>query len=263
MNEMQEGGRAEDYVEKVFDLVGLKKRENNFSPKMRKLLQKIGDIPIISMTVGRYPIQSFVRKALNMLSFGKLENILKQLNYDQLFHLFLKIKLSNGDEYTLDKQEVIKLEPYKQKPNTETMNVDMSSLTDVLTINSLLETALKYMGPQPFFSYSGRVYNCQHYIMNILESLKLLTPELKTFIKQDTNQLFEKLPAYVQFISNVSTDLGARANRFLEGEGVKFKDINHFKNAILDDLKNPEKIKSNSSLTARQKLMLLQELDEQ
>lgn len=49
----------------------------NFPKSAQKVLKQYGDIPITSLKIVRTPLPQFLQKVLNILTFGKLEQIKK------------------------------------------------------------------------------------------------------------------------------------------------------------------------------------------
>jgi len=67
--------------------------------------------------------------------------------------------------------------------------------------------------------------------MDILQSNNILTPDAQHFIKQDAVAIFNNTPGWTETIAKTITDLGARANRFINGEGLK-QYISHQKKLV-------------------------------
>lgn len=176
------------------------------SPKIRKLLEEVGNEVITSMTIFRKPI--------SVSSFAKFLGVLKNTPYDQLFHLGL---ILNG-KYLLDKQEVIHFEPstLPQGKDVETMEIKVDK---DITINELLEKTRKRMGDSNFTSYSSRRNNCQDFLLNILDANGLNSPEYRKFIKQDLESVFNNLPTYAEKITDFLTETSRLVERQIEGEG--------------------------------------------
>jgi hypothetical protein len=255
-----------------------KKRDPNINPpKVREILEKIGNERIRSIKLVRKPIQSWVRKILNLLSFGKLQSILNKLKYDELFHLGMILNTSKGD-FLLDKREVIHLEPvggedYKSDPNgAQFRDVDMGN---PLTINQLLENTQKFMGNK-YGDYDASNNNCQVFIYSVLKANGLGTQETYQWVMQDTVKVFSEMPAIIALLSKASTNLAAVANKVMQGEGEdneqdmeenfkrqdKIAKANKslltkaIKKSIKDELIDMDKVRKNPNLTAREKLLI-------
>jgi hypothetical protein len=202
--------KATEFIDKYFPL----RSHGLLPPKSRQLLERIRDEPITSMQVIRTPINSIVNTLLNVISLGQFKDALTKLGYDRAMHLTLFI----NNKYIFEKNEVINLaqsNPIKSNIS-ETMNVNFKPTT----IGKLIEDTRKLMGDQLFTSYNAKTNNCQVFISSILKANGSLTPELNTFINQNAEDIFKRLPQYVDKFATTITDIAARADRFLKGEGV-------------------------------------------
>jgi hypothetical protein len=85
-----------------------------------------------------------------------------------------------------------------------------------ITIGQLIDNTLQKIGPQIFTEYNPLSQNCQ-------QSNNLLTPGAWQFIKQDAVAIFNNTPKYTSKVARFGTDLGARFNRYIQGEGFKLK----------------------------------------
>jgi hypothetical protein len=209
-----EGAGIFDYFKKGIERIAPLRKEGILPPNARALLEKIKDETINSIVVVRTPIHSMISKALNVISLGKFNELVKRLGYDKLFHLSLHI---NG-KYIFHKIEVPTLEQANPvKSNSEVMPVQ---ITRTLNIGKFIDTTRQYMGDAKFSNYNAATNNCQVFITSALQANGLLTNELSKFINQNAEDIFKQLPQYVGKITDVITDIGARANRLIQGEGT-------------------------------------------
>lgn len=227
-----EGAGIFDYFKKGIERIAPLRKEGLLPPNARSLLEKIKDEVINSIVVVRTPIHSMISKALNVISLGKFNELVKRLGYDKLFHLSLFI---NG-KYIFHKIEVPTLEQANPvKSNSEVMPVQ---ITRTLNIGQFIDTTRQYMGDTKFSNYNAATNNCQVFITSALQANGLLTDkasnELSKFINQNAEDIFKQLPQYVGKITDVITDIGARANRLIQGEGINntYKNIKYIKPQI-------------------------------
>lgn len=227
---LQEG---EGIKETIQDIIGYVRKNVPFQqrkagllpPKSRKLLEQVKDETITRLVVVRTPIESYINNTLNVVSFGSWENAVKSTGYDKLFHLSLFI----NDKYVFHKIEVTTLAVENPiKANSETMDASaglskISSTGVPLSIGVLVENTKKRMGDEKFTQYDPVNNNCQDFLLAVLDSNGLSTPELVKFIKQDAVKIFEKTPKLTSLVARVATNLGSRLNRFIEGEGGEQK----------------------------------------
>jgi hypothetical protein len=176
------------------------------SPKVRKLLEQVGNEKVNSVTLFRKPI--------SLSAFAKFVGVLKNTGYDDLLHLGMII----NNKYLLDKQDVIHFERSSLPTGKDVESIDVKVDKDI-TINQLLEKTRKRMGDSDFTNYSSKNNNCQDFILNILAANGLSTSETTKFVKQDLQKVFNNLPSYAEKIANAVTEAGRVLERIQEGEG--------------------------------------------
>ena len=173
---------------------------------VQNIINRIGDENIDKITVHRTPLSTALKLLLNITSMGQFEKKLQNSPYDTLYHLFMVISTSRGN-YVIEKNEVIQIYKFsKLGKGTESLNVP---ITDVITLNDLLENTQASMGDK-FFSYKGQDNNCQYFINSILVSNKLNSDPLETFILQDVRSLFQNNEKFRKIV-NTTTDVGGVA----------------------------------------------------
>jgi hypothetical protein len=194
----------------------------DYPPKMREIIEKYGNIPILRMYACRTPVSSLLTSALNAVSFGEFSKKWDNKPYDKLFHLDLRIELATRPQTTilLEKNEVLNamVNPIPPGKNTQCSRIPKNKK---ITMLNLLEGAKKIQGDK-FFRYSAYNNNCQDFIMAMLKGVEVGTQENFDFIKQDTKELFKGLPGTRKF-ANTVTDLGAIVNTITEGAGIRAK----------------------------------------
>jgi hypothetical protein len=185
----------------------------DYSPSVRKILDAEGMNLVHKIVVGRTPVQQAITMALNAVSQGQFQTNQDRLNYDKLFHLFAEVTLENGRQVRVEKNEVITMTMgFKQDADTDRQEVPM---TKAVSFRDLLENARRKM-KQKFFAYDSANNNCQDFIMALLQGSGLGTQENFEFIKQNTKQLFEKIPR-TRALAKQITNLGQRINIAMSG----------------------------------------------
>ena len=167
-----------------------------------KWLKEVGDERIQSIQVCRNPVTKVIKNLINIVSLGMLKRKMKDKNYDELFHLFLVIRLENGKIYSLEKNQRVTV-------HTGNKSNDQSDCTSLFalrnygypTVREFLNNAekLKIKG---FYQYDGLINNCQKFILDLLNANGII--KYNNFIKQDTNVL---APSYVNAISKGLTNV--------------------------------------------------------
>lgn len=206
---------AKSVAENPAELFKLRKRVAGvLPPEARQTLEAVGNDKITDIKIVRTPVEKAITGLLNLISLGTYSKAVKQSDYDSMFHLALFI--NNGIQ--LDKQAVIKF--YRANPIKETSEVYNLPVSGDITFNELIEKTRDYMGADKFSNYDSRRNNCQDFIMGILNANGLNSPEAEAFVKQNADAVFSKMPQFTDKIAKTFTDIGAIADRVIEGESV-------------------------------------------
>ena len=201
---------------------------NELPPSVKKVLSEVGDATITSAEIGRTPVQSVITGIIKLVS---------STPYEKLFHLFIILHTTKGD-VLFEKNERINMEKKGMPSNAESVKVP--SVPAGLTVQQLVDNTANYMGDD-FIRYAAGQTNCQDFQIGILTSNNMLTPELKTFVKQDTEEIF-KSPWFRKFAHTV-TDIAGRANiAFQGGQAKPFNPVNELSNYDIDRLMKHYKI---------------------
>jgi hypothetical protein len=184
-------------------------------PALKETLSKFENNRIVGATIYRHPVDSWIRKTLNVLGSNKIP-------FDKLFHLRLLLKLDNGKEVFIEKNERLNsgIGMGAKKEGLETMPINSSDIPSNLTFGQLVENTRAYQGNK-FLTYSSSSNNCQYFLMAILQGNQFKNiSQYSKFIKQDTEEIFKNNPA-LRKIANTFTDLGAKANIITNGGNVR------------------------------------------
>ena len=204
----------------------------DYRPADRDFLKERGEWKIKEITIMRKPVEQYVKTILNVISLGNFENILKK-NFDELSHLFLKIKISdetNFLEITLEKNQTIEFNKYDPSKNigADVFPLKLNGLDT--TLNEFLLNGLNSVGKDVFFKYSALNNNCQNFLDILLKAnpkpplanLISVNPGSQEFILQDTTVLKEELSSLSKTLIQKGTDIAAKADIFIHGYGFKF-----------------------------------------
>jgi len=190
---------------------------NDYPPKVRNILKKVGHKYVKSITIKRTPVSGLLTGALSIFSLGEFGKRMEK-SFDELFHLFIELVLEDDTKVSLEKNEVINMDINpKNRDNTESKTVTTQIPHN--TIDIMLDNCNKYMGAKRFFGYSAKDNNCQDFIIGFFKSNNIGNDEDFIFIKQDTKKLFKNLP-YLRKLANTVTDIGATANVITTGAGI-------------------------------------------
>ena len=189
----------------------------SYSNKVNNILKKHGDELITNMIVKRAPLPWLIMKLFDVVNIATFNKIYTQNPYDKLFHLCLWITTNTGTTLLLEKNAIINMDVNpKELENTEQMRIDLNN--QIITINELLNNTKKAMGSN-YFKYQAAHNNCQDYVLYILISNNLTTPDNIYFVKQTTEQLFNDLPILRKGINSI-TDIHGKFSQFMGGSEI-------------------------------------------
>ena len=189
---------------------------------VRKILESYGNMKIKKIEIARVPLRKEITYVGNLITFGKLNKIQKDMGYDKLFHLYSIITLENDDEYILEKNEVINLQKINIDPRMieETEVIDINIKNKNLTLNKILSNIEKQMKDK-FLVYNVKDNNCQYFMMYLLKSNNIGTEKDYRFIQQNIVELIHNLGGVYHGLATAITKLGERFNILLYGRGKK------------------------------------------
>lgn len=192
----------------------------DLSPSDKKQLETYGDQTIIKIQIVRQPLAWLSKKAADILSGNTVDDMIKNLGYDRMYHLFLYIFLQDGTCILTERNETVRL--YKTDPvyldGAETLDIND---TNNVTLKDFFQKGVDSMDKSQFWIYRPESTNCQDYVMTLLDANGLSTPDIKTFVLQDAKALLSKA-GFGKKIFQFGSDIAAKA-RFLVGKGMKTK----------------------------------------
>ena len=139
-NTVKIGKDIDDRFKTAFSSQG----RTDFPPAMRTILSQLGEETIQSIDIKRTPVEKVLTGALSFFSLGKFGKRLKR-SYDDLFHLYLIIVLSNGKSVSLEKEAVITMTTKTgSRGKTEESN-PVNPIPPNMSLNSLLDETRERM----------------------------------------------------------------------------------------------------------------------
>ena len=190
----------------------------SLSPGDQKQLNEHSDSKIVKIQIVRQPLAWLSKKASDILSNYTVDEMIKRLGYDRMWHLFMYIFLEDGSVFISERNETVRL--YQTKPvyinGSETMEI-----TDCngLSLGEFFKNGVDSRTPDLFWRYDPSSTNCQDYVMTLLDANKLSTPEIKTFVLQDAQALLSKAGFGKKVFTTLSNTV-ARVRMFI-GKGLK------------------------------------------
>ena len=230
----------------IFDFI-TKPISNFFKPELskypkdsQKIINEHGNYPIVALNIYRTPLQEFNNKLVNIISLGSYDKIRKELGkeYDKMYHLALVASVrdpnNNIVNVIIEKHARINISTnYKTNAKTEIMPVNLEGKN--ITINDMTESVRKSQGDNYYFAYSAMGgNNCQNYVLNLLKSIRLLTPEIEKFVYQDITPIIEKIAPHTKSVSDFITNFWAWKDKLI-GNGVPLHEVTGGKGLFIPD----------------------------
>jgi DnaJ-domain-containing protein 1 len=181
----------------------------NYPPNARRTLEEYGDIEFSDIDVCREVLDENLQSAIKLFAkSGKGA-------YDKFFHLSMRFKIDANNWLRIDKREVLHAVIVGDESEfLECIPVDVSSSSG-RTVNEVLMKTEKAVGAERFFKYRSTSWNCQRWILDIIESNDMIVD--KSFILQDVDELFDE---NISSIANMATDFKSKWNLITEGLGI-------------------------------------------
>ena len=214
-NPYQKGdGKVIDWLKNAYHTITNPKKALTKMPKeVSDTLTKYGNETITEIIVARSKVLSVIQFLLNALTLGTFNKEKNRLKYDDIFHLYCIIVLSNGTRLITERNQRVKLTEYKHhEPIDEKFTIRVGG---GLTLSKLFENAIAQQGDKLWY-YDAVHSNCQNYITIILKSSGLYNEKFESFINQNVDSL---LTETAKKISNVTTDIASLAENIYRGGG--------------------------------------------
>ena len=201
---------------------------NDFQPKIRKILDSIKNNKVINITVYREPIIKAVGMLANAVSNGELSKFKKEMNIDDMFHLYCIVELDDKSFYRVEKNSEIDIEKVSKLSSASSYKVDVPTGYNK-TLPEMLLDDLKTLqnidgdkeGTKHFYDYSGYKYNCQDFIFNLLKNNGLYSDQMKAFVVQDLTKLSKNMSSTSKKVMDSITTLDKRFKILTRGAGFK------------------------------------------
>jgi hypothetical protein len=216
-NQYQKGdGKVIDWLKNAFNTITNPKKALTKMPKeVSDTLTKYGNETITEIIVARSKVLSIWQFLLNALTLGTFNKEKQRLKYDDIFHLYCIIVLSNGTRLITERNQRVELKEYKHlEPIDERFTIRVGG---GLTLSKLFENAIAQQGDNLWY-YDAVKNNCQNYITTILKSSGLYNEKFGSFINQNVDSL---LTETAKKISNVTTDIASLAENIYRGGGIR------------------------------------------
>ena len=190
----------------------------------REFLEQYGDREILSIQIGRRPVQGFIAPILDLLSSGEFSRRKNDLNIDSMFHVWTNPIIDDNGRMrtvTVEKNQTLNI-GWNQYDQTEDYYT-VSPATYPLTLNEYVENGLNYLrskGLNPF-NYDGAYNNCQKFVEALMVSNNLDYPDIRQFILQNTEYIVGQLDKHTQAIMKGAIDSAQFWNILVNGAGLR------------------------------------------
>jgi hypothetical protein len=210
-----------------------------FTAPVQTVLNTIGNNPISSIQIKRFPVADFIEKFFQLITAGQWGQVKQKYGYDNFYHLALVLYYKSGEtvqmkinrfvaedgfeppapsqtRFTIEKLELINIQRSTSiKPNTDYQDVPLNGRT--ITLNEMINRTRTLMGDEKFFTYDAFTNNCQVFVKSLLQSVGLLTPSAMSFLFQPVDKLIKELPSYTPQVARFVTDLGGLFRGVVDG----------------------------------------------
>ncbi len=193
----------------------------NTEPKaLRQFLETTGNQEITSIRLGRKPLK--LTKLLNTLSFGKLNKVMKDLNYDALYHNYLIVGLKDGSSHIIEKNHIV--EQRKAQPS-DYQGADVVEIPVNRSVTMKDAVTNASTGDPDFWKYSAlKNKNCQNFTHDMIVRNGLLPSDptaIKAIALQNTKRIGDELNPILKEGIQAVTDIAGAASRLITGDGIK------------------------------------------
>jgi len=194
----------------------------NAPPYYRSFLETFGNLLIEEITICKTPIQAVFNGILNAISFGQWDKSKAELNYDNMYHLFMICKLVSGQYVRLEKNDTLSINLVNASSFKNAKSIYLGNYNQVIpfNLNQMHEKALNAVGKERLYLYRGDSTNYQLFIHDLLNNSGLMNEPIKSFIMQDANAIVSSLPTFAQKLMQGVTDTSAFFNHVLYGAGL-------------------------------------------
>ena len=160
-----------------------------YTKSTANLIKKYGDKTILGLVVKRKPISPSGIINLAKRVSKTVKSTFSSKVYDDLYHIYVEIRLEGGTTLILEKNSVVSLS------KTTRIAEDQLVIQNVpanLTINQLLDKTQAKMRNN-FHTYDAVKNNCQIFLLAVLKSNGINQTGSDSFIKQDISGLIGKV----------------------------------------------------------------------
>lgn len=189
--------------------------------KLEKFLGSQEGKTITKLELGRVPIDSRVKKALDVMSLGKFSGKVKELGYEDAYHQFMLVTMSDGKTYKIEKNETVQHSAAKKSDYSgEIFDIPLNR---ELTLSQMIDAA-EDGNEERFWKYRAGSDNCQSFTRDLIVKNGLLPPDSEVVGLQDAKAMTDSLLALTHGVPNFVTDVANVGRRIISGDGAFSKE---------------------------------------
>lgn len=175
---------------------------------VKQFLEKYANSKIHGLYVGKIPIRKIWSDMLKILSKGKLEQIMKELKYDHLYHTFILYHLKDDNStWMIERNGRLSVKAYNPMVKHEEFGGQAKFLpviTTDKTVGEMFENHERLIGSwEKLIWYDIVSNNCQKFVNNHLRANGLLTTETEKFVNQKLKTIMKDYSITRQFLKHV------------------------------------------------------------
>lgn len=181
---------------------------NRVPKPVKHFLGQHGDETMIAIRVCRTPVAGAIQKIINMITLGSLSEAMKELNYEDLYHLYCVVTLKGGRMFRVEKNARVTI--------TEVRGLEGDCRLvwgeRDMTVGQLFANAV---AGGLVWEYSAHNNNCQKFVKQLLSPSMTLSENHLRFIEQDAETLLKSVGA--RGVIKGVTDIGAIVDTVYRG----------------------------------------------
>jgi hypothetical protein len=210
------GGILQDVVDKVANFIV----KNGYNTKSKNTIKQYGGWKIFKINIYRKPIESYLRKTLDIISLKGFSEGMKNSKYEDMFHLGCFCILGNNQgsfvNVLCEKNAVVEISRTTFNINSFGENIPVY-VNKNITLYEFLKNGENAMGNNyfkydPFNRFGGNGTNCQGFVKMLLQSNGFLTPEIDEFVFQPLDEIVKRIGEHTGAFAKAITTLGAVAD---------------------------------------------------
>lgn len=193
-------------------------------PRVRQIVKENEGDKIVSLQVGRNPLNKPLQQFLNVISLGKYEKARKKLGYDDIYHTYLVATMEDGRKILIEKNSQVDIKLFKEYSGQQLKHVPLKG---PIALGQFMQNGERYFErhpigrPQNYWKYDAATNNCQYFVNDLLSgnAHSLSDPEsAKEFSSQDIVPIMGSLPGFAKS----ALELKQHIDHAVHGDGFRF-----------------------------------------